>query len=64
MRKHLKRSILLLGLIVTATLFTLAFIPHYSCACGEIEKVNGSQLVFLPQTIAKLIIEIIKIIFL
>jgi hypothetical protein len=63
MGKHLKRTTLFFGLFLTATLFTLAFIPHYGCACGEIEKVNGSQLEYLPQTIAKFVIEIVKTIF-
>jgi hypothetical protein len=63
MRKRLKRTALFLGLILTATLVTLAFIPHYGCACGEIEKVNGSQLEYLPQTIVEFVIEIIKAIF-
>ena len=60
----MKRRILLTftALLIVATI-TLAFTPHYGCACGEIEKVNGSQLEYLPQTIVEFVIEVLKAIF-
>ena len=58
-----KRLTVCFGLLFTATMITLAFIPHYGCACGEIEKVNGSQLSYLPQTIVEFVIKIFKAIF-
>lgn len=63
MRRRLKRIGLFVGLILSATLITLAFIPHYGCACGEIEQMNGSQLEYLPQTIVEFIIKVLKAIF-
>jgi hypothetical protein len=44
------------ALLLVATV-TLAFTPHYGCACGEIQKVNGSQLEYLPQTVVEFIFE-------
>jgi hypothetical protein len=60
----MKKRILLTftALLMVATI-ALAFTPHYGCACGEIEKVNGSQLEYLPQTIAKFVVEIVRAIF-
>lgn len=63
MRKHFKRITLFLGTILTVTLITLAFIPHYGCACGEMLKQNGSQLDYLPQTIAEFVFKVIEAVF-
>ncbi|GEM_PF-4177100 len=63
MRKHFRHTVLFFSLILTATMITLAFIPHYGCACGELEKVNGSQLEYLPQTIVEFVVEVFKAIF-
>ncbi|MEQ1764302.1 MAG: hypothetical protein ABL984_14320 [Pyrinomonadaceae bacterium] len=60
----MKKRILLTfaALLVVATV-TLAFTPHYGCACGENEKVNGSQLEYLPQTIVEFVVNTVKAIF-
>ena len=63
MRSLTKRLTLFVGMIFIAGMVTLAFTPHYGCACGEIEKVNGSQLDYLPQTVAEFIFKIINAIF-
>lgn len=58
-----KRLLFSGGVFLTLGLTTLAFVPHYGCACGEIEKVNGSQLEYLPQTMVEFVIKIIEAIF-
>jgi len=62
MRKP-KRQILTFCLLLITCFVTLAFIPHYGCACGEIVKQNGSQLSYLPQTIAEFVVKVIEAIF-
>lgn len=54
---------MLCGVLLIATLVSLAFIPHYGCTCGELLKQNGSQLEYLPKTIAEFVIKIINAIF-
>jgi hypothetical protein len=58
-----KRLIITFCAVLMASFVTLAFIPHYGCACGEIVKQNGSQLSYLPQTIAEFIFKVIDAIF-
>jgi hypothetical protein len=35
MKSFTKRLILFVGAILIATVVTLAFTPHYGCACGQ-----------------------------
>ena len=63
MRLLSKRPFAFVGAIFIAGIVALALTPHYGCACGEIEKVNGSQLEYLPQTIVEFVIKIINAIF-
>lgn len=58
-----KRIFLTFGALLLVATVTLAFTPHYGCACGEIKKVNGSQLEYLPQTIVEFVVDTIKAIF-
>jgi len=58
-----KRILLGLAALLMVATVTLAFTPHYGCACGEIQKVNGSQLDYLPQTIVKFVVDVVKAIF-
>jgi len=56
MRKYFKRIILLFGLMLVATAITLAFIPHYGCACAAQEgivKHDGSWLSYIVRQITK-----------
>ena len=58
-----KRIFLTFGALLVVVTVTLALTPHYGCACGEIQKVNGSQLEYLPQTIVEFVVETVKAIF-
>jgi hypothetical protein len=54
MQKLFKQIGLISGLILTAAVITLAFIPHYICACGEMGRVqDGSILTKIVHDIAK-----------
>jgi hypothetical protein len=59
MRKHLKRITLFFGFILALSIITLAFIPHYSCACASKEmpakaKYDGSLLTYIVRQITRL----------
>jgi hypothetical protein len=44
-KKLMSKKIILYSCILLFTITgALAFIPHYSCACGEIKKADGSLL--------------------
>lgn len=58
-----KRVFLTFGALLLVATVTLALTPHYGCACGEIKKVNGSQLEYLPQTIVEFVVDTFKAIF-
>jgi hypothetical protein len=55
-----KRFFLTFGSLLLVATITLALTPHYGCACGELKKVNGSQLEYLPQTIVEFVVDTIK----
>lgn len=42
-----KRALLTFSVLFVVFTATLAFIPHYSCACGEIKKQDGSLLTWI-----------------
>ena len=53
MKSLTKRLILFVGAILSAMVVTLAFTPHYGCACGQDlpAKANGSKLSFIVRRV-------------
>lgn len=55
-----RRSFVVCSTVVLAAIVTLALIPHYSCACGEILKEDGSLLRHLLYAVIEFVGRIVR----